>query len=718
MTHRSGPARRLVALLLLALTVVAAAVPHAAAWPPIDGSGHARRLPGQPAIDDLVRSGWLVPGVPVDLRFSVADPPAGALIQVSVLGPAAPPVLAAAVARPAEVLTDGRLRLAHRFGPVPLDLLERDPAVGAGGGYHLSLPTAATAGTDPAAFVVDGSGLYVFAVEVLDANRQVVTATRLPFLTDTGPTVELAVVVDVASALALQPDGTTAIADDEVDRLGGVIELADQWADPLDLVVRPVADTVTALLASPRYQARGATVVGGSDGATTTTPGPTDRTPLHALLARRPSLVATAVPADIGAVVAAGLQALAGPLLDRDAAAVQSVAGTAPDRSLFLADGPLGEEAAQALAGSGVTAIAMGPDGFADGDVPHDGAPVAVEGVTATDGAPLRAVLVDPFAGSLLTDPDDEVADGSLPSDTVAWLRLAALHSRFSAAPATVVARVDEVSPAPAGPAIAAATFSLIAASTTAFTTVPVSEVATRAAGPAVGLAPAPSGDDLAIVAERLPEVGEKLRAFTALTTIDGDPSPPRVPPLDLPLAQQASAALATGVDDERRVAHLTAVEATATRAFDAVGIGGATTINLTSRRGSLPITVRNGNPFPIKVLVRVRSDRLRFPQGDVVELIVAGEQARVDIPVETRASGSLPTSVTVTTPDGGVVLVEAQLNVRSTTISGVGWTLSIGALVVLLVWWLRHSRTNRRRQEPSDPGPGRGVEAGLPPIV
>ncbi|MDE0803532.1 MAG: DUF6049 family protein, partial [Acidimicrobiales bacterium] len=132
-----------------------------------------------------------------------------------------------------------------------------------------------------------------------------------------------------------------------------------------------------------------------------------------------------------------------------------------------------------------------------------------------------------------------------------------------------------------------------------------------------------------------------------------------------------------------------------------ATGLGslsltGQTDLNLTSRTGSLPIAVQNDGTEPVRVMIRIRSDRLRFPDGEEFQVVAGPDITRIDVPVEALATGSVPTFVEIRTPDGEVLLDERQLNVRSTAVSGVGLALSLGALAVLAVWWVRTWRRGR----------------------
>ena len=168
---------------------------------------------------------------------------------------------------------------------------------------------------------------------------------------------------------------------------------------------------------------------------------------------------------------------------------------------------------------------------------------------------------------------------------------------------------------------------------------------------------------------------------------------------------------MATGTTATGRTEAMDAAEAAVRAALDGVRLTGRTDLNLTSRRGTLPVTVENANPFPVDVLVRVRSDRLRFPDGGAITLQVEpSDVRRIDVPVEARATGSVPVFVELWTPDDRTQLDVLRLNVRSTAFSGVGLVLSFGAVLVLLTWWVRHIRATRRDRDA-------GTGAAAPPM-
>ncbi|MDA8291736.1 MAG: DUF6049 family protein, partial [Actinomycetota bacterium] len=138
----------------------------------------------------------------------------------------------------------------------------------------------------------------------------------------------------------------------------------------------------------------------------------------------------------------------------------------------------------------------------------------------------------------------------------------------------------------------------------------------------------------------------------------------------------------------------------TAYRLIDgALSISGGRTVTLTSRTGQIPVTIVSTSPYPIHALVEVRDSALSFPDGaGPLAVTFTTKTTAREYKVTTRTSGASRLDVVVRSPVGGVVLLSGAFTIRSTAVSGVAVTLSIGALLVLLVWWLRSVRRHRRR--------------------
>jgi hypothetical protein len=127
-------------------------------------------------------------------------------------------------------------------------------------------------------------------------------------------------------------------------------------------------------------------------------------------------------------------------------------------------------------------------------------------------------------------------------------------------------------------------------------------------------------------------------------------------------------------------------------------------TFRLTARKGTIPLTLVNGNPVAVRVQLVLSSDKLEFTQvhhGDRSRQVIGGLDLEpgtrtLTIPVQARASGTFNLRIALLTPDG-TELRRSRLTIRSTVFSGVGIVLSIGALLFLLLWWAKHWRTSRR---------------------
>jgi hypothetical protein len=126
--------------------------------------------------------------------------------------------------------------------------------------------------------------------------------------------------------------------------------------------------------------------------------------------------------------------------------------------------------------------------------------------------------------------------------------------------------------------------------------------------------------------------------------------------------------------------------------------VAGDQSITLTSQRGRVPVTIISSAPYPVTATLTLTSDKLLFPDGQSLRVTVfpSPHTNPFYFNVQTRASGLFKVGVSLYSPTGGVVLTSGQISVRSTATSVVGIVLSLGAVAVLLVWWLRTWRKRR----------------------
>jgi len=126
--------------------------------------------------------------------------------------------------------------------------------------------------------------------------------------------------------------------------------------------------------------------------------------------------------------------------------------------------------------------------------------------------------------------------------------------------------------------------------------------------------------------------------------------------------------------------------------------------ITLTARTGRLPITVFSGADYPLRVVLRVTSDKLSFPgfgpTGTATQSfdLHKGDNS-VDFTVRARTSGAFPLHINVLSADSQVLLASTTFTIQSTALSGVGLFLSLGAAGFLALWWGRQIGRDRRRR-------------------
>ncbi|MHB8190159.1 MAG: DUF6049 family protein [Ferrimicrobium sp.] len=130
------------------------------------------------------------------------------------------------------------------------------------------------------------------------------------------------------------------------------------------------------------------------------------------------------------------------------------------------------------------------------------------------------------------------------------------------------------------------------------------------------------------------------------------------------------------------------------------VSLAGSRTVTLTSHRAQIPISLSSRLGFPLSVSVRVSSSKLGFPSGNTQRLVLHRGSVTIAVPVVGKALGSFPASVSILSPNG-TILERSALVVDSTAFSAAGVLLTVGAGMVVVVWWIRSGiRSRRRRRE------------------
>jgi hypothetical protein len=164
-----------------------------------------------------------------------------------------------------------------------------------------------------------------------------------------------------------------------------------------------------------------------------------------------------------------------------------------------------------------------------------------------------------------------------------------------------------------------------------------------------------------------------------------------------------------TRLNPARRREYLDRVEDTVDRRLHAPDGGPPivapkpTRVTMTSRRAEIPLDLENRLDFNVQVRIELRSDKLEFPDGylqDPVTLTPGANHLLIDVRTKTSGDSLLEIDIspTMKAPDTGITtFARARYTIRSTALSGVGFALCIGALLVLMVWWFRHARRTRQ---------------------
>ena len=142
---------------------------------------------------------------------------------------------------------------------------------------------------------------------------------------------------------------------------------------------------------------------------------------------------------------------------------------------------------------------------------------------------------------------------------------------------------------------------------------------------------------------------------------------------------------------DDERSAYLHTVRTELSRSTNAVSTESEQSVSLTARQADVPISVTNDLGVPARVQLVLDSDKLDFPDGDRLEMVLEPGTSTVEIPVRARTSGGAVLEITPRSPDDRLRLGEStRVTVRSTVLSGLGIVISVIALAVLITWWGR----------------------------
>ena len=119
----------------------------------------------------------------------------------------------------------------------------------------------------------------------------------------------------------------------------------------------------------------------------------------------------------------------------------------------------------------------------------------------------------------------------------------------------------------------------------------------------------------------------------------------------------------------------------------------GTGSITFTSRRGSVPVTVNDGDPYPVVLRIDVESPKLDFPGGSTRTVTVDPPGNTITFAAVARSTGSFPVIVSVRSTDGSTLISSGDITVRSTAANLPALAVTIAGFVLLIVFYFRRRR-------------------------
>lgn len=595
----------------------------------------------------------------LDLRVRVTGAPAGATAQLH--------IYEKLLSR--QDFTDS---LGGDRGEVEATSPPQPVALEANGTMQISYPV----GPGGAGLGQDDHGVYPVSVVVAAPGGDILVELTTYLVVQPDPSygfapLSVAVILGVGAPPGLQPDGIVNLSPDELAAIEARVAILEEVGS-IPLTVAPVPETLDAL----------------ADGGSATQPT-LDR--LTRALAGRKLLAQPYVDLDLGALAVAEMLDQVPPEADAGAQTVRSLLGVDPISGLWLAGPGATQATADALREFGVPQAVVPSRSLAS--VPDD---IDVsEGVTgpvrlAQDG-PVAVVADDALAARLLGQEGALDVQRFVAELAIIWA-LEPAHARGVAVQIPSTAALDRDVVGEALTALGGAPSIVQPVTLEEMFTVPP---AGGGESPAVVELTTDTDDEA--IASLDAVAGDLVQGQTELNGLAGMLDDGR-----LVRQLQRSLWISPGSEtpNAERRSYVDRVRRTEDEFAAAINAPQTFRITLTAREGTIPLSIDNLSDQTVSVRIDLASSQMEFPDGSTLNLDVPPGGTRVDLDVRLRASGAFPLRVTITSPDGSIVLDRTTFTVRSTVVSGVGLVLSIGAGLFLLIWWARHWRTSRRSSQ------------------
>jgi hypothetical protein len=477
---------------------------------------------------------------------------------------------------------------------------------------------------------------------------------------------DVALVMPIDGGPTLRADGTTIIDDADRTRLQTVTSVLATTTTPLTIVPRPELIDGLTRTGLPADAGR--------------------RAALTAAIGDRQVLASPYVAMDPTAIGDAGLGSeLTQQLAAGEDALATGLPGVTTDRTTWLTRGRTSAEGVTMARQLGARRLVLPADALEPATDVATMPTTATEVSTSGSTLPVEVAIADPaFAAGFGPAPDPVLHAYQFMAELLA---VAVDHPSTAAHQGVVVVPPDDWQP---DPTFLATMVSLLGQNPL-LRPVTLDQWFREVAGPADGPRALAAADavDLSSFATGLTLTRLRLTALSSMLPT-ADPLPPS-------MADRLRVSVDAGLDAAGRQAYLDAVNQQLNELADAVDPVPTRRITLASRSTEVPITLHRRIDRPIKVRIHLESPKLSFPDNDMLVTLDA-DTVQERVAVKARANGTFPLTVSIMTPDGDVAVAPpSELTVHATTLSGFGVVLTVGALLVLATWWVRHLRRRHR---------------------
>lgn len=534
-----------------------------------------------------------------------------------------------------------------------------------------------TRGGDLSRTLIPNPGVHPIAIEVTTADGETTLQTTTLFLdriTDVAKRAPLhvAAVIQLGAAPAFSSAGTAQVPASALTRLDQ--QLASLAATNLPVTLDLDPSTFDAVGRTPSTQ--------------------DEATELTAQLQTRPVIRRTWVPLDLEGWATTGqLSDVQSQIIAGQAALTQAQVPTQLTR-VWAPDDTVGPMAVTELAKIGIDQLTLSS---------------AQLDVTGSDDRPtgLRSVRLgtdaaSPVALPLIDEVQAMLAENTLDPVTVANTVTSLLEDGW-AADTTTDQLASVISLTPARPRVIDAVLAALAAPDNPTLSVVSLGQAFDGLSPQLRSAKRERDRTPVVATVRRPSAVSDVRPLSVkLTTVHreifGYRSVLAERPIQLDFEQQSLFAQHARLTPQVQLAVLDSIVFQIRTDFGKIVAAPPRSVTITARNARLSIRVTNGLDRAARVIVHVKSPRIKVIGGRDRAVVLTPGTNRIEIPINVRTSGEFTVAIDIRSSDDQVAVTDTRIRIRSSVFSGVGVVLLIGAGLFLLVWW---TRTLRHKKSP-----------------